>query len=83
MKVAASQAHEMLRAVSVRVARVVPVLPSGYLREEGGKSDPGTSKEAPVGNFLADRAALGLHWVHLSLHLPSCYMDRSGAVIAT
>lgn len=35
------------------------------------------------GNFLADRAALGLHWVHLSLHLPSCYTDCSGAVIAT
>lgn len=49
----------------------------------GRRSDPGTSKEASVGNFLADRAALGLHWVHLSLHLPSCYTDHSGAVIAT
>lgn len=76
MKVEASQAQEMLRAVS---ARLVPVLPSGYLREEGGKSNAGTCKEAPVGNSLAARAALGLHWVLLSLHLPSYCMDCSGA----
>lgn len=39
---------------------------------KGGRSDPGTSKEASVGNFLADTAALGFYWGHLSLHLPSC-----------
>lgn len=48
---AASQAHEMLRAASVRVARVVPVLPSGYLREEREKERSWHLQGSPSGKF--------------------------------